>query len=196
MAQEAPQQKKGLTYGRLVTVMAAAIALAVIVALVQSALIADHLDFDKISYEMLALAQYNRSALTRAELEQQRGASGKIQGTVIYVKTNEGNWAKLAVEFGYRFWSPKLQFVIYQLEVFDKGGRPLRLRSNSDRVYNAYVQLHQRYDLDAGRTLEEGASEAGVDLAFVERAVADQSVLAVNGASLALPKAAELRRQK
>lgn len=191
MAQNTPQKKKGLTYGRLMTVMAAAIALAVLAALVQSALIADHLGFNELSYELLALAQYNRSALTRAELEKHRGASGKIQGTVIYVRTSEGNWAKLAVEFSHRFWSPKLQFAIYQGEVFDQQGRPLR-----KPFYNIYIQLYQRYDLDAGRTLEEGASEAGVDLAFVERAVADQSVLAVNGAAFALPKAEDLRQRK
>lgn len=196
MAQPAPQKKKGLTYGRLLIVLGAAIALAGIAAGVQSLLIANHFSFAEISYELLGQASYDRTEITSAELVQHRGGSGKIQGTVLYVKTNEGNYAKLAVEFSHRFWSPKLQFAIYQLEVFDKWGRPLRLRSNSDKVYNAYIQLHQRYDLDAGLTLEEGASEAGVDvdLAFVERSVADQSVLAVNGAALALPKLEELKK--
>jgi hypothetical protein len=183
-------RKRGLTYGRLLTVMGAAIALAITLALVQSVLIADHLGFDEIGYEMLAAASYDRSELTRAELEQHRGASGKIQGTVIYVKTSEGNWAKLAVEFSHRFWSPKLQFVIYQGQVFDSQGRRI-----GDPIYNQYIQLPQRFDIDAALTLERGASPAGVDLAFVERAVADQSLMAVNGAAFALPRAQELRRR-
>lgn len=184
-------RKRGLTYGRLLTVMGAAIALAVILASVRAVLIADHLSFDDITFEMLTAAPYDRTELTRAELEQHRGASGKIQGTVLYVKTNESNYAKLAVAFGYQFWNPTLQFVIYQGQVFDPQGRRI-----GDPIYNKYMLLVQRFDLDAGRTVERGASPAGVDLAFVERTVADQSVIAVNRAAFALPKADELRRRR
>ncbi|MCS6937343.1 MAG: hypothetical protein NZ610_07750 [Candidatus Bipolaricaulota bacterium] len=183
-------RKRGLTYGRLLTVMGAAIALAVILAAVRAVIIADHLSFAEIDFERLVAASYDRTELTRAELEKYRGASGKIQGTVIYVKTSEGHYAKLAVEFGYQFWNPTLQFVIYQGGVFDRQGRRI-----GEPIYNKYMLLVQRFDIDAGRTVERGASPEGVDLAFVERTVADQSLIAVNGAAFALPKPEELRRR-
>lgn len=181
-------RKKRLTYGRLLTVMGAAIALALIAAFVQTLLLADQLGFDEITFAMLQAATYDKAKLTRADFDKHNGDTGKIQGTVIYVKTSEGHYAKLAVKFGHRFWSPKLQFVISQGVVYDGRGEVLR------RLDNVYTLLNLRYDLDAGLTDGEGASEAGVDLAFEERGPANQTLKALNGAALALPKAEELRR--
>ncbi len=183
-------RKRGLTYGRLLIVMGAAIALALIVALVQLFLLANQLNFDEITLSMVRAATYDKTELTRNELDQRNGDTGKIQGTVIYVKTSEGHYAKLAVEFGYRFWSPKLQFVIYQGVVHDDRGNVLR----RDELNNVYIPLNVRYDLDAGLTDADGASEAGVDLAFEERGPAEQTLQALNGAAFYLPKAEELRR--
>ncbi|MCX8104118.1 MAG: hypothetical protein N3E42_06830 [Candidatus Bipolaricaulota bacterium] len=181
-------RRKGLTYGRLMVVLGAAIALALVIALVQSLLLADHLGFTEITFSMLQRSAYEKTELTRQELDQHNGDTGKIQGTVIYVKTSEGNYAKLAIEFGYRFWSPKLQFVIYQGTVYDQRGRELRT------LFNVYIPLTVRYDVDAGLMDTEGASEHGVDLAFEERGPAEQILRARNGAVFYLPKAEELRR--
>jgi hypothetical protein len=180
-----------LTYGRLLIVMGAAIALALIVAFVQTLLLTDQFSFDEITFSMLQSAPYDKTELTRKELDQRNGDTGKIQGTVIYVKTSEGHYAKLAVEFGYRFWSPKLQFVIYQGVVHDDRGNILR----RDELNNVYIPLNVRYDLDAGLTDADGASDAGVDLAFEERGPAEQTLRALNGAHFYLPRAEELRRQ-
>lgn len=183
-----PQRKRGLTYGRLLVVLGAAIALALIVALVQSLLLAYQKSFDEITFAMLQRADYDKSELTRAELDRHNSDTGKIQGTVIYVKTSEGNYAKLAVEFGYRFWSPKLQFVIYQGVVYDERGNKLR------ELFNVYIPLNVKYDVDAGLMDTEGASALGVDLVFAERGPAEQTLKAHNGALFYLPKAEELRR--
>ncbi len=183
-------RKRGLTYGRWLIVMGAAIALALIVAFVQTLLLTDQFSFDEITFSLLRAARYDKTELTRKELDQRNGDTGKIQGTVIYVKTSEGYYAKLAVEFGYRFWSPKLQFVIYQGAVYDDRGNVLR----KDELSNTYVPLNLRYDIDAGRTDAEGASEAGVDLAFEERGPAEQVLKALNGVAFYLPQASELRR--
>lgn len=181
-------RRTGLTYGRLLVVLGAAIALALVIALVQSLLLADHVSFSEIAATALQRAAYEKTELTRAELDQRNGDTGKISGTVIYVKTSEGNYAKLAVEFGYRFWSPKLQFVIYQGAVYDARGRALR------QLFNVYIPLNVKYDVDAGLMDTEGASERGVDLAFDERGPAEQTLRALNGAAFYLPKAEELRR--
>ncbi|MCS7198126.1 MAG: hypothetical protein NZ930_05565 [Candidatus Bipolaricaulota bacterium] len=183
------ERRRGLTYGRLLVVMGAAIALALVIAFVQSLLLADQLSFDEIAFSMLQGAPYDKTELTRAELDHHNGDTGKIQGTVIYVKTSEGNYAKLAVEFGYRFWSPQLQFVVYQGRVYDRRGKELRT------LYNVYVPLSASYDVDAGLMDTEGASERGLDLAFEERGPAEQTLRARNGAAFYLPKAEELRRQ-
>jgi len=181
-------RKRGLTYGRLLIVMGAAIALALLVAFVQTLLLTDQFSFDEITFSMLRAAPYDKTELTRKELDQRNGDTGKIQGTVIYVKTSEGYYAKLAVEFSYRFWSPKLQFVIYQGAVYDDRGNVLRA------LNNVYIPLNLRYDLDAGLTDAEGASDAGADLAFEERGPAEQMFKALNGAAFYLPRAEELRR--
>lgn len=181
-------RRKGLTYGRLMVVLGAAIALALVIALVQSLLLADHVSFDEIAFSTLQQAPYEKTELTRKELDTHNGDTGKIQGAVIYVKTSEGNYAKLAVEFGYRFWSPKLQFVIYQGAVYDKRSNELR------KLFNVYIPLNVKYDVDAGLMDTEGASERGVDLAFEERGPAEQTLRALNGAAFYLPKAEELRR--
>ncbi len=181
-------RRKGLTYGRLLIVLEAAIALALVIALVQSLLLAHQLGFDEITFSRLQQASYESIELTRTELDAHNGDTGKIQGTVIYVKTSEGNYAKLAVEFGYRFWSPKLQFVIYQGAVYDGRGNGLRT------LFNVYIPLNVKYDVDAGLMETEGASEFGVDLAFDERGPAEQTLKALNGAVFYLPKAEELRR--
>ena len=181
-------RRKGLTYGRLMVVLGAAIALALVIALVRSLLLADQLSFDEITFAMLQRAGYEKTELTRANLDAHNSDTGKIQGTVIYVKTSEGNYAKVAVEFGYRFWSPKLQFVIYQGTVYDKRGNELR------KLFNVYVPLSAKYDIDAGLMDTEGASERGVDLTFDERGPAEQTLRALNGAALYLPQAEELRR--
>ncbi len=181
-------RKRGLTYGRLLTVLGAAIALAVVIALVQSLVLSHQLDFGEITFSKIKSAVYDKTELTRQELDARNGDTGKIQGTVIYVKTSEGNYAKLAVEFGYRFWSPKLQFVIYQGVVYDDRGNELR------KFFNVYIPLNVRYDTDAGLMDTEGASERGVDLAFEERGPAEQTLKALNGAAFYLPKAEELRR--
>lgn len=181
-------RKRGLTYGRLLIVMGAAIALALIVALVQSFLLANQLSFDEITLSMVRAATYDKTGLARKELDQRNGDTGKIQGTVIYVKTSERHYAKLAVEFGYRFWSPKLQFVIYQGIVYDDHGNVLR------KLNNVYIPLNVRYDLDAGLTDADGASEAGVDLVFEERGPAEQTLKALNEATVYLPTAEELHR--
>jgi hypothetical protein len=131
-----PQRKRGLTYGRLMIVLGAAIALALVIALVQSLLLAHQLGFGEITFSMLQQASYERTELARAELDSHNGDTGKIQGTLIYIKTSEGNYAKLAVEFGYRFWSPKLQFVIYQGVVYDDRGNKLR------ELFNVYIPLN------------------------------------------------------
>jgi hypothetical protein len=183
-----PQRKRGLTYGRLMIVLGAAIALALVIALVQSLLLAHQLGFGEITFSMLQRASYDTTELTRAELDSHNGDTGKIQGTLIYIKTSEGNYAKLAVEFGYRFWSPKLQFVIYQGAVYDDRGNKLR------ELFNVYIPLNVKYDVDAGLMDTEGASERGVDLAFDERGPADQTLRALNGARFYLPKPEELRR--
>lgn len=179
--------KRGLTYGRLMIVLGAAIVLALGVALVQSLLLANQLSFNEITLSLLTSARYDSTELTRQQLDARNGDSGKIQGTVIYVKTSESNYAKLAVEFGYRFWSPKLQFAIYQGTVYDNRGNVLR------QLSNVYVPLNLQYDIDAGLTSAEGASEGGVDLAFEERGPAEQILRALNGAQFYLPKAEELR---
>lgn len=181
-------RRKGLTYGRLMVVLGAAIVLALVIALTQSLLLADHLDFTEITFSMLQRSAYEKTELTRQELDQHNGDTGKIQGTVIYVRTSEGNYAKLAIEFGYRFWSPKLQFVIYQGVVYDRRGNELR------KLFNVYIPLSVKYDVDAGLMDTEGASERGVDLAFDERGPAEQTLRARNGAAFYLPKAEELRR--
>lgn len=181
-------RRKGLTYGRLLIVLGAAIALALVIALVQRLLLAHQVSFDEITFATLRQAAYETTELTRAELDARNSDSGKIQGTVIYVKTSEGNYAKLAVEFGYRFWSPKLQFVIYQGTVYDERGNELRT------LFNVYIPLNVKYDVDAGLMDTEGASEFGVDLAFEERGPADQTLRARNGAAFYLPTAEELRR--
>jgi hypothetical protein len=191
MEQQRPR-KRGLTYGRLLIVMGAAIALALIVAFVQTLFLSNQLGFDEITFAMLRAATYDKAELTRRELDTRNGDTGKIQGTVIYIKTSEGHYAKLAVEFGYRFWSPKLQFVVYQGVVYDDRGNVLRKRK--DELYNLYIPLNLRYDLDATLTNEEGASEAGVDLGFEERGPAEQILKALNGAAFYLPQASELRR--
>ncbi|GBC76092.1 hypothetical protein HRbin07_00288 [bacterium HR07] len=185
---ESPR-RRGLTYGRLMVVLGAAIALALIIALVQSLLLANQLSFGEISFAALQRASYQKTELTRQELDARNGDTGKIQGTVIYVKTSEGNYAKLAVEFGYRFWSPKLQFVIYQGAVYDGRGNELRT------LFNVYIPLNVKYDVDAGLMDTEGASERGVDVGFEERGPAEQTLKALNGALFYLPKAEELRRQ-
>jgi hypothetical protein len=131
-----PQRKRGLTYGRLMIVLGAAIALALVIALVQSLLLAHQLGFGEITFSMLQRASYDTTELSRADLDSHNGDTGKIQGTLIYIKTSEGNYAKLAVEFGYRFWSPKLQFVIYQGVVYDDRGNKLR------ELFNVYIPLH------------------------------------------------------
>lgn len=181
--------RKGLTYGRLMVVLGAAIALALVIAWVQSLLLADHISFDEIGFSVLQRAAYDTTELTRKEFDTHNSDTGRIQGTVIYVKTSEGNYAKLAVEFGYRFWSPKLQFVIYQGAVYDGRGNELR------KLFNVYIPLNVRYDVDAGLMETEGASERGVDLGFEERGPAEQTLRALNGAAFYLPKAEELRRQ-
>ncbi len=182
------ERRRGLTYGRLMVVLGAAIALALVIALVQSLLLADHLSFQEIEFSALQQATYDKTELTSTELNQHNSDTGKIQGTVIYVRTSEGNYAKVAVEFGYRFWSPKLQFVIYQGVVYDGRGRQLRT------LFNVYIPLNVKYDLDAGLMETEGASEFGVDLGFEERGPAEQTLKALNGAAFYLPKAEELRR--
>ncbi len=181
-------RRKGLTYGRLLVVLGTAIALALVIALVQSLLLADQVSFDEITFAMLQRAAYDKLELTRTELDQHNRDTGKIQGTVIYVRTSEGNYAKVAVAFGYRFWSPKLQFVIYQGTVYDRRGNELR------KLFNVYIPLNVQYDLDAALMDTEGASEFGVDLAFEERGPADQTLRARNGAAFYLPTAEELRR--
>lgn len=181
-------RRKGLTYGRLMVVLGAAIALALAIALVQSLLLAKQVNFDEITFVMLQRASYEKPELSRTELDQRNSDTGKIQGTVIYVKTSEGNYAKVAVEFGYRFWSPKLQFVIYQGTVYDRRGNELR------KLFNVYIPLNVQYDVDAGLMDTEGASEFGVDLAFEERGPADQMLRARNGAAFYLPTSEELRR--
>jgi hypothetical protein len=56
-----PQRKRGLTYGRLMIVLGAAIALALVIALVQSLLLAHQLGFGEITFSMLQQASYDSS---------------------------------------------------------------------------------------------------------------------------------------
>lgn len=180
--------KKGLTFGRLLIVMGAAIALALLAAFISSLRTADQLGFKEIDFARLKTANYNKSELTRAELKELDKASGRILGALIFVKTNEQRFAKLAVDFSIRFFETQLKFVIYQGVVYNPNGEIHR------RIFNEYISLNLGYDLDEGRAVE-ATSAPFVDLAFEAKGLGDQTVVAINGTAFAIPSVDALKRK-
>ncbi len=170
-------------------VMGAAIALALLAAFISSLRTADQLRFNDIDFELIKSADYTKSQLSRAELKEIDKVSGKIFGAVIFVKTNENRLAKLAVDFSIRFYETQLKFVIYQGVVYNANGEIHR------KIFNEYISLNLGYDLDEGKAVEDAASAPLVDLAFEAKGIGDQTVVARNGAALAVLSADALRRK-
>jgi len=168
-------------------VMGAAIALALLAAFISSLRTADQLGFNEIDFERVKIADYTKSELSRRELKELDKVSGKILGAVIFVKTNEGRFAKLAVDFSIKFYETQLKFVIFQGIVYNAKGEIYR------KIFNESVSLNMGYDLDEGRA-EEAAAES-VDLAFAAKGLGDQTVVARNGATFAIPSADALKRK-
>jgi len=180
-------QKKGLPYGRLVLVMLAFIALAVGLAYWRQSTLGPQPTFEQIPFYRLEQAEYAKTQLRSDELDQPERASSQIQGAVLFVRTDEGNYAKLAANFNFCLIDPQnRKFWIYKGTVYDPDGAVIR------RLDNACVDLSDRFDLDSGQAVSQGAPEEAADLFFKQEGAAIFYVRALSGAFLAAPTRPQL----
>ncbi len=185
--QDVPQKKR-LTYGRLVLIMLGLIALAIGLAYWRQSTLGPQPTFEGIPFYRLEQAEYNRTQLRSDELDQLERYTSQIQGAVLFVRTDEGNYAKLAANFNFCLIDPQnRKFWIYRGTVYDPDGAVIR------RLDNACVALSERYDLDSGQAESQGAPEGSGDLFFRQEGAAVFYVRALSGAFLAAPDRKQLR---
>lgn len=180
--------KKGLTYGRLILITIGLILLIVGYALWRQSRLGPQLGFDEIPFSLVQSAKYVETQVDSDALRRLKGITPKINGTVLFVRTNAGNYAKLAVELTRCLIDPQnLKFLIHRGVVYSPEGQVVQ------RLDSACVDLSARFDLDSGQVEGQGAPEGAADLFFVERGPALQLVRAMPRAFLALPSAQALR---
>ncbi|MFQ5796847.1 MAG: hypothetical protein ACE5JP_17595 [Candidatus Bipolaricaulia bacterium] len=179
--------RKGLTFGRMITIIVSLTLIAVVVGYIQQ-LASDKPRFDEVGFGALQDASYEVTEIDRPQLEEFGKAAQRVQGTLVFVKTSEGRFAKLDVAFSHRFFSNEVEFVIYKGVIYNPDG------SIERELPTDFVSPSFTYDLDRGRSSQEGATEEEVDLAFLYRGVADQRMLARNGASFSVPTTEALKQ--
>ena len=180
-------QRRGLTYGKLMLLMLALIVLAIGAAFVRQWFTGPSIGFDDVPFVLVQQAKYNRQQLDSPTLDRFKNVTAKSTGTLLWVKTNAGNFAKLSVSFQKCLIDPQnIKFWIYQGSVYDTQGRIVQ------RLDNFCVDLTQEFDLDSGQSYSPGAKEGSADIAFIYQGVGLQIVRAVNGAVFKLPLSEDL----
>lgn len=183
-----PTRRKGLKYGQVMLIMLALILLLVGVAYWRQSSLGPTPGFDDAPFSLMQKVLYDQTQADSVTLAQQRAVTPKSQGSLIFVKTNSGNYAKLSAEFSYCLIDPQnIKFWIHQGVLYSPEGETIR------RLDNVCVDLTDRFDLDTGLAESQGAQEGSADLYFENRGPALQVTYTFSGAGLALPSVAQLR---
>lgn len=181
------RQKKGLTYGRLVLIMLALVVLIVGYAYWRQLSRGPVIDFDHVSFSSVQEAAYFETQVDSTTLTRLKSVTPNTLGTLIFVRTNQGNFAKLAVEFAFGLIDPQnIKFKIHQGVVYSAEGQIVQQLSGQE------VDLSLRFDLDSGAYEGQGAPEGSADLYFVYRGPGLQLVRALPKSFIALPSTADL----
>ncbi len=183
-------KRPGLTYGKLMLLMLGFIALAVGAAWVrQTFFLGPALGYDDVPLAVVRDAAYDLTQTDSAALDRLKGVTQKSTGTLLFVRTNAGNVAKLSVSFQKCLLDPQnIKFWVHRGTVYDADGRVVQTLDEH------CVDLTARYDLDTGAQGAPDELGEAADLAFVYRSVGLQLVQAVNGAALSLPGTTEALR--
>lgn len=182
-----PQQ--GLTYGKMVLIMLALVVLFVGAAFIRQFFVGPAIGFNDVAFAYVRDADYsqNESQLDTPTLNLSRAVTANSIGTMLFIKTNEGNFAKLNAEFNKCLIDPQnLKFWIHQGVVYNPNGQVI------NRLDNACIDLGQKFDLDTGQSEADGAAEGSADLTFVYRNVGLQILQAANNATMRIPSATDL----
>lgn len=168
--------------------MLALIVLAIGAAFVRQFFSGPSVGFSDVPFVLLQHAQYDQRQLDSATLNRFKSVTAQSTGTLLWVKTNAGNFAKLSVSFQKCLIDPQnIKFWIHQGTVYDADGRILR------RLDNFCVDLTQKFDLDSGQSQSQGAPAGSADIAFVYQGVGLQLIQAINGAAFKLPLSEDLK---
>lgn len=183
-----PQKKKGLTYGRAMLIMLALIFLAVGAAAVRQRFLgSEALGFKDVGFAVVKAADYVETQVDSPTLQRFKTATPKSLGTLLFVRTGEGNYAKLIVDFSFDLLDPQnIKFKIHQGQVLSPQGEVIL-----DLSARA-LDLSLRFDLDSGQYEGQGAPIGSADLYFIQRGPGLQIVRALPPAFLALPKTSDL----
>jgi hypothetical protein len=92
-------KKKGLTYGRLMLLMLALILFAIAAAALRQWSLGPTVGFDDVPFDAILNADYAVTEVNSSLIEQRRNITQKDTGSLMFVKTNAGNYAKLSVIF-------------------------------------------------------------------------------------------------
>ena len=183
-----PTRRRGLKYGQVMLIMLALILLLVGLAYWRQSSLGPAPGFDDVPFSLMQNAIYDQTQADSVTLAQQKAVTPKSQGSLIFVKTNAGNYAKLSAEFNFCLIDPQnIKFWIHQGALYSPEGEPIR------RLDNFCVDLTDRFDLDTGLAESQGAREGSADLYFENRGPALQVAYVLSGAGLALPSVGQLR---
>jgi len=181
------QQRRELTYGRLMLILLALIVFAVGAAFVRQLFTGPTIGFDDVPFVLVQQAKYDRQQLDSPTLDRFKSVTAQSTGTLLWIKTNAGNFAKLSVSFQKCLIDPQnIKFWIHQGSVYDVQGRIVQ------RLDNFCVDLTQKFDLDSGQSQSQGAEEGSADVAFIYQGVGLQIAQAINGAASKLPLSEDL----
>lgn len=182
-----PARRRGLTYGQVMLVMLTLILLLVGLAYWRQSTLGPALGFEDVPLGLVLSATYDQSQADSVTLARQKAVTPKSQGSLILVRTNAGNYAKLSAEFNYCLIDPQnIKFWIHQGVLYSPEGETIR------RLDNFCVDLTDRFDLDTGLAESQGAQKGSADLYFVYQGPALQVAYALGDARLALPSVGQL----
>jgi len=183
------KKQQGLTYGKLVLIMLALVVLFVGAAFVRQFFVGPGVGFNDVPFSNVRDADFTKfeKQVDSPTLNRFRTVTTDSIGTLMFVKTNEGNFAKLNAEFNKCLIDPaNLKFWIHQGTVYNPDGQVVQ------RLDNACVDLGQKFDLDTGLTETNGAEEGDADLTFVYRNVGLQILQTTDNVFMLLPTADQL----